>query len=107
MATAKFLLARTDAGEVWAEAGRETVVLWRSDLSRSRQGEEAERLCEISKEALRRLLAWAEPGWVTVSFSGQLAREVLDSAGQLGLNPENFAIEAINAFLQAGHTHPF
>lgn len=101
MSNNKFVIAEDNALTVWAEGDRDSLKVFRGNSSADTDSTN-EPLFEISKDELRRLLAWGDPGWVTVSFSGQLAHDLQSSAQEVGMLPENFAIEAVNAFIQAG-----
>jgi hypothetical protein len=98
-----FFIVNNDATKVWAEGDRDSLKVFRAKSSAETELDSTkEPLFEISKDELRRLLAWGDPGWVTVSFSGQLAHDLQSSAQEVGMLPENFTIEAVNAFIQAG-----
>lgn len=101
MTTNKFPVAHDDDSDIWAVAERDTFVFRQGKLGDSATPTEPETLFEIAKDEVRRLTAWGDPSWITISLSGQLAKDVRDSAQELGLLPENFAIEAVNAFIQA------
>ena len=101
MSNNKFFISEDDTIRVWAEGNRDSLKVFRANAATSDESTN-EPLFEISKDELRRLLAWGDPGWVTVSFSGHLAHDLQSSAQEVGMLPENFAIEAVNAFIQAG-----
>jgi hypothetical protein len=97
----RFLISRGgDDGDVWAEGEAENIVLYRGD-SRSAESDGVA-LVSVRHDQFGRLAAWADPETLSVGFTGVLARQIRDLAKEVGLTPQNFVLEALNAFIQAG-----
>ena len=59
-------------------------------------------VAQLSAEALRTLLLWAEDEKsVTFSLTGPLAQQVKDLSGELSLTPEMFVWHAVKLFIEA------
>ncbi len=103
----RFVISRSDAGDVWAEIGPGGVHILRG---RATSPDDGEALLQLRPDQVERLDAWAHQDGLTVSFSGVLARQIKDLSREVGLSPQNFVVEALNAFIQAGemaagHSH--
>ena len=102
----RFLISRDREGETWAEPGPDGIRILRGKIA---EPEKARLLLTVTVDQVQRLYAWAQPQSVVVPFTGLLAKEIKEAAGQLGLTSQNFVVEALNAFLQAGqmaaHNH--
>ncbi|MBI4235935.1 MAG: hypothetical protein HY688_01085 [Chloroflexi bacterium] len=95
----RYLIARDKEGDTWAEPGAEGIDILRGRITEPEKGR---RLLVLSGDQVERLAAWAQPQSLLVPFTGLLAREVRAQAALLGLTPQNFVVEAVNAFIQAG-----
>ncbi len=102
----RFVISRSQDGDVWAEAGSGEIVLYKGRATRPEEGEP---VLNMRPDQIERLDAWAHPEGVLALFSGVLARQIKDLAKDVGLSPQNFVLEALNAFIQAGemagHAH--
>ncbi len=97
----RFLISRNaDEGDSWAETEGENVVIYRGDSKSSESNGTA--VLSIRRDQFDRLGAWADPQTLSVGFTGLLARQVRDLSKEVGLTPQNFVLEAVNAFIQAG-----
>ena len=98
----RFLISRQgDGGDLWAETDNGNVVIFRGD-SASTDSSAATSVFSVRQDQFARLAAWADPQTLSVGFTGLLARQVRDLAAEVGLTPQNFVLEAVNAFIQAG-----
>ena len=95
----RFVIARDKEGDTWAEPGAEGVRVLRGKITEPEKGR---LLLALPADQIERLGAWAQPRSLLVPFTGLLAQEIRDLAAQLGLTPQNFVVEAVNAFIQAG-----
>ncbi len=95
----RFVISRSEDGDVWAEPAPGGVVIMRG---RATQPDEGEAVAEMRPDQIERLDAWAHKEGVLVSFTGVLARQIKDLSRDVGLTPQNFVLEALNAFIQAG-----
>ena len=77
------------------------MVVFRGDSASPDSGG-AEAVLSVRQDQFARLAAWADPQTLSVGFTGLLARQVRDLAAEVGLTPQNFVLEAVNAFIQAG-----
>ena len=102
----RFVISRSEDGDVWAEVGSGEVVLFKGRATRPDEGEP---VLNLRPDQIERLDAWAHPEGVLAMFSGVLARQIKELAKDVGLSPQNFVLEALNAFIQAGemagHAH--
>lgn len=103
----RFVISRSDEGDVWAETARSGINIMRG---RATHPEEGEVILNIRPDQVERLDAWAHQEGLIVSFSGVLAKQIKDLSREVGLSPQNFVLEALNAFIQAGemaagHSH--
>ena len=103
----RFVISRSDEGDVWAEMGPGGVNIMQGRATRPDDGEA---LLQMRPDQIERLDAWAHQEGLLVSFSGVLARQIKDLSHDVGLTPQNFVLEALNAFIQAGemasgHSH--
>ena len=97
----RFLISRSgDGGDIWAEGEGENIVVYRGDSAA--QGANGTVLLSVRRDQFGRLAGWADPQTLSVGFTGLLARQVRDLAKEVGLTPQNFVLEAVNAFIQAG-----
>lgn len=95
----RFVISRSDDDDFWAEPAPEGIAI---QHGKSTRPEEGRTLLTIRADQVQRLDAWAHPEGLLVPFTGVLARQIKDQARDLGLTPENFVVEALNAFIQAG-----
>ncbi len=103
----RFVIERSEEeGDVWAEVVPGGVNIMRG---RATQPDDGEVILNVRPDQIERLDAWAHQEGLVVSFSGVLARQIKDLARGVGLSPQNFVLEALNAFIQAGemaaHAH--
>ena len=92
----------------WADDGRFAYTAQSSDgnvkiLRRPLESDgDPEVVAQLSTEALRTLLLWAEDKKsVTFSLTGPLAQQVKDLSGELSLTPEMFVWHAVKLFIEA------
>ncbi len=98
----RFLISRDgNGGDFWGETEAGSVIIFRGD-STSPDSSSATPIMTVRQDQFARLAAWADPQTLTVGFTGLLARQVRDLAAEVGLTPQNFVLEAVNAFIQAG-----
>ncbi|MDA1096117.1 MAG: hypothetical protein O3B84_02540 [Chloroflexi bacterium] len=95
----RFLISRSERGDTWAEGKGAEIVIVHGDASSPEGGKI---LTSIRHDQMERLAAWADPQTLSVSFTGLLAKQVRELAKGVGLTPQNFVLEAVNAFIQAG-----
>ena len=105
----RFVISRSDEGDVWAETAPGGINIMRGRATRPDDGEV---ILQVRPDQVERLDAWAHQEGLVVSFSGVLAKQIKDLSREVGLSPQNFVLEALNAFIQAGemaaghgHTH--
>ena len=97
----RFLISRNaDEGDFWAETEGENVIVYRGDSKSSEPNGMA--VLSIRRDQFDRLGMWADPQTLSVGFTGLLARQVRDLSKEVGLTPQNFVLEAVNALIQAG-----
>ncbi len=96
----RFVISRSDdEGDVWAETAPGGINIMRGSATRPDEGEV---ILNVRPDQIERLDAWAHQEGLIVSFSGVLARQIKDLSREVGLSPQNFVLEALNAFIQAG-----
>ena len=96
----RFVISRSEEeGDVWAETAPGGINIMRGHATRPDEGEI---ILRVQPDQVERLDAWAHQEGLIVSFSGVLARQIKDLAKEVGLTPQNFVLEALNAFIQAG-----
>lgn len=95
----RFVITRGDDGDIWAEPSPEGVAIQRG---RATKPDEGDTLLTLQPDQLQRLDAWAHPEGLLVPFTGVLAKQIKNLAQGLNLTPQNFVLEALNAFIQAG-----
>ena len=96
----RFVISRSnEEGDVWAETGHGGIAIMRGRATRPDDGEI---ILSLRPDEIERLDAWAHQEGLTVLFSGVLAKQIKDLSRDVGLSPQNFVLEALNAFIQAG-----
>ena len=95
----RFLIARGEGGDTWAEGRGAEIVIVHGDANAPDGGKI---LTSIRHDQMERLAAWADPQTLSVYFTGLLAKQIRELSKDLGLTPQNFVLEAVNAFIQAG-----
>ena len=96
----RFVISRSDdEGDVWAETAPGAINIMRGRATRPDEGEV---ILQVRPDQIERLDAWAHQEGLIVSFSGVLARQIKELSKDVGLSPQNFVLEALNAFIQAG-----
>ena len=95
----RFVISRSDDGDVWAETAPGGINIMRG---RATHPDEGEVILNVRPDQIERLDAWAHQEGLIVSFSGVLAKQIKDLSREVGLSPQNFVLEALNAFIQAG-----
>ena len=96
----RFVIERSEEqGDVWAETAPGGVNIMRG---RATQPDDGEVVLTVRPDQIERLDAWAHQEGLVVSFSGVLAKQIKELSRDVGLSPQNFVLEALNAFIQAG-----
>ncbi len=96
----RFVISRSDdEGDFWAETAPGGINIMRG---RATHPDEGEVVLNVRPDQIERLDAWAHQEGLIVSFSGVLAKQIKDLSREVGLSPQNFVLEALNAFIQAG-----
>lgn len=95
----RFVIAREKDGDTWAELSSDGVRIMKGKILEPDKGIP---VLTIAADQIQRLEAWAQPQALTVPFTGLLAKQIRELAVQVGLTPQNFVVEAVNAFIQAG-----
>ncbi len=95
----RFVISRSDEADVWAETAPGGINIMRGRVTRPDEGEA---ILHVRPDQIERLDAWAHQEGLIVSFSGVLAKQIKDLSREVGLSPQNFVVEALNAFIQAG-----
>jgi hypothetical protein len=95
----RYVISRSDAGDIWAEAGNSEINIMQGNVIKP---EEGLILFSIKPDQILRMDSWSHPESLIVGFTGVLSRQIKDLAKGVSLSPENFVVEALNAFIQAG-----
>ena len=95
----RFVISRSDEGDFWAETDRGSINIMRGSATRPDEGEV---ILNVRPDQIERLDAWAHQEGLIVLFSGVLAKQIKELSRDVGLSPQNFVLEALNAFIQAG-----
>ena len=94
----RYVISRGEA-DIWAQQGNAGIDVVEGSIS---QPDDGQILFTIKPDQLFRMDSWAHPEGLVVGFTGVLARQIKDLSKDVSLSPENFVLEALNAFIQAG-----
>lgn len=85
--------------DIWAQQGNAGIDVVQGSIN---DPEEGNLIFTIKPDQLFRMDSWAHPEGLVVGFTGVLARQIKELSKDVNLSPENFVLEALNAFIQAG-----
>ena len=94
----RYVIARGDT-DTWAQQGNAGIDVVQGSIN---EPDDGQILFTIKPDQLFRMDSWAHPEGLVVGFTGVLARQIKDLSKDVNLSPENFVLEALNAFIQAG-----
>jgi len=94
----RYVISRGET-DIWAEQGNAGIDVVEGSIS---EPDDGQILFTIKPDQLFRMDSWAHPEGLVVGFTGVLARQIKDLSKGVSLSPENFVLEALNAFIQAG-----
>jgi hypothetical protein len=95
----RYVISRNDTGDIWAEAGNSGINIMKGNVIKPEEGLV---LFTIKPDQILRMDSWSHPESLIVGFTGVLSRQIKDLAKGASLSPENFVLEGLNAFIQAG-----
>tara|TARA_Y100000590_G_scaffold70253_1_gene76679 strand:- start:284 stop:667 length:384 start_codon:yes stop_codon:yes gene_type:complete len=94
----RYVISRGEI-DIWAQQGNVGIDVVQGSINEPDDGQV---LFSIKPDQLFRMDSWAHPEGLVVGFTGVLARQIKDLSKDVSLSPENFVLEALNAFIQAG-----
>lgn len=94
----RYVISRGET-DIWAQQGNAGIDVIGGSVN---DPEDGTLVFTIKPDQLFRLDSWAHPEGLVVGFTGVLARQIKDLSKDVNLSPENFVLEALNAFIQAG-----
>ena len=94
----RYVIARGDT-DTWAQQGNAGIDVVQGSIN---EPDDGQILFTIKPDQLFRMDSWAHPEGRVVGFTGVVARQIKDLSKDVSLSPENFVLEALNAFIQAG-----
>jgi hypothetical protein len=94
----RYVISRGET-DIWAQQGNAGIDVIEGSIN---DPEEGNLIFTIKPDQLFRMDSWAHPEGLVVGFTGVLARQIKDLSKDVSLSPDNFVLEALNAFIQAG-----